>query len=277
MFKRHLLIVLVVLFSVNCQLNFLEEQSQMNFEDYLLYINGFLNGTQLYKVAPNIVGCDNSDTGLYTSVVDFGFYWKNATWKGHSVLLIIEEVSASFSFMFGNFSRIFHYCKVAPYDTVDIFKALGSYLSTPLTYLGTVIKNLATSPYYIYKQYVKSKMLLERKQPYEAGQLIGEVFASTFFPKLDYTVSLFYLNSEVSEISEIEELFQCGISAVEITKNVVQSVREFVRIFRRTGTLTNLYSNLKAIIGEGSASVKACLKSAVRISKVLLKIIFDRK
>jgi hypothetical protein len=178
--------------------------------------------------------------------------------------------------MFGNFSKIFHYCKVAPYDTVDIFKALGRYLSDPLTYITTFTKNLLSNPYNFYKEYIRSKMLLEQGNPLQAGQIIGELFASIFFPKLDYSLALFYLKADTSEFSEIEELFQCGISSLEISKKVVESVREFIRIFRRTGTFGNIYQNIKTIIGEGSASINSCLKTSVRIAKILLKIIFDR-
>ena len=274
---RTFLLILSVFSTFNCNLKFLNEVTPIEIKDYLLYINGFLNGTHIGQVAPNIFGCDLSDTGLYTSVIDFSIYIKNDTWKHQSVLILVEDVSASFSYIFGNFSKIFHYCKVAPFDSADLVKALAKYLSSPLVYLGTVVSYIVKNPYQIYKEYVRSKILLEQNKPYEAGQIVGDLLSTVFFPKLNSNLALFYLKEETTEFEAIEELFSCGVTTADISKKVVLSVREFVRIFRSTGSFTNLYSNLKEIIGEVSSSLSQCLKTSTRLAKILLKIIFDRK
>jgi hypothetical protein len=255
-------------------MNFLTDTDNMELNDYVLYINGFVNGTQLYKVAPNIAGCEVSDANLYTSVRDFYIYFNNNTWNDKGILVLVENVTASFSFMFGNFSRIVGFCKVAPYDTVSLFNAFVNYFSSPINYLTTFTKNILKQPYYFYKEYVRSKILLEQGNPYLAGQILGNLFKSMVFPELNQIKDQNKEEGDI-ELGDLEELFNCGIKDEATINKIHASVREFTRNYKQTGKFNDLNSKLKEVlIEEDYRSVSSCLMISEKITKALLKGIY---
>ena len=81
---RSILVIISVLSLAKCEIKFLVDTNFMELNEYVLYLNGFINGTQLYKVAPNIAGCEVSDANLYTSIRDFYIYFNNNTWNDKS-------------------------------------------------------------------------------------------------------------------------------------------------------------------------------------------------
>ena len=249
--------------SIFCEnLKFLENDNALSFkyDNYLTYFNGFLNGTGIFKIAPNIEGCDLSNEGFINSINDFSFYIKNETWKHQNVVEVIQDVSASFGYFFGNFSKIFRFCKNTPKETIELLKALGKYLSSPFVYIGNVMKTAISNPYYIYREYIRSRIFLEENNSYEAGQTVGKLVNLVFFPKIDNTLILLYKESKNQGYTEIENLFQCGIKNLEVAKNVLNAVTEFIRIFRKTGSFSNLKSQLTNIVKNESDSISQCLK-----------------
>jgi hypothetical protein len=273
---RSILVIISVLSLAKCEIKFLVDTNFMELNEYVLYLNGFINGTQLYKVAPNIAGCEVSDANLYTSIRDFYIYFNNNTWNDKGILVLVEDVTASFSYMFGNFSRIVGLCKVAPYDTVSLFHAFINYFSSPLNYLSTFTKNILRQPYYFYKEYVRSKILLEQGKPYLAGQTLGTLFKNVVFPEL-ISIRDQSKKEETIEFKDIEELFNCGITDEETIKKIHVSVSEFINNYKQTGNFSDLKNNfMKVVREEDYKSVSSCLVRSEKIAKILLKSLFGQ-
>jgi hypothetical protein len=271
---RSILVIISVLYFAKCEVKFLVDTNFMELNDYVLYINGFINGTQLYKVAPNIAGCEVSDANLYTSIRDFYIYFNNNTWNEKGILVLVEDVSASFSYMFGNFSRIVGLCKVAPYDSVSLFHAFVNYFASPLNYLSTFMKNILKQPYYFYREYVRSKILLEQGHPYLAGQTLGTLLKNVVFPELS-SVKNQHIKEEPIELNDIEELFNCGISDEETIKKIHVAVRRYSENYKGTGRFSDINNSfMKVLHEEDYKKVSSCLANSEKIAKILLKSLF---
>lgn len=274
---RSIIFIVTVICLVNCQIKFLNDSDFMELNDYVLFINGFVNGTQLYKVSPNIAGCEVSDANLYTSIRDFYIYFNNNTWKTKEITVLVEDVTASFSYMFGNFSKIVGFCKVAPYDTIDLFKAFANYFSSPIKYLTTFTKNIINQPYTFFKQYIRSKILLEQGNAYSAGQIIGVLFKNIFFPELGLNNEI-EKNIETTSLKIVEEFFDCDISNKVVIEKIKYSVREFTRVYIETRIFTDLNEQIKKDIGKKYyESVSICLKNSEKIAKIVLKKVYEKK
>jgi hypothetical protein len=268
--KHYIVCLAIVIAAINCNIGFLENKAATigdSTDDYINFINGFLKGTNLTdSFAPEIIGCYFGTGGTYQTIKAIQDYIKSGTWSERKVLVMLEEMSDLFQYMFGNFSQTFRHCKNTPQDSLDVFMKIAKSIVN-LDLYKQAIGSLVYNPVYIYKEYVKSKILIERGEQFEAGLILGQLFNFVFVPKMPQDVqALFTTDQFILSDSSVTSYTDCARYG-KINEDIVSMMKKFTRDNDSSNLTPDTMVKFFNLAKKESPEMMKCLMTALGSSK----------